>query len=86
VRCDARCRRRVARTYGLDVHGTIRLLSGACRDGKLSEPAAGNLLDALRVRGLRLPAQAPSFPVMRASTDCCRHIAGIEPAPYDIRT
>jgi predicted nucleic acid-binding protein len=31
---------RVARTYGLDVHGTIWLLAGACRDGKLSEPAA----------------------------------------------
>lgn len=42
---------RVARTYGLDVHGTIWLLSGACRGDKLSEPAAGNLLDALRATG-----------------------------------
>lgn len=39
---------RVARTYGLDAHGTIWLLAGACRDGKLTEPAAGNLIDALR--------------------------------------
>lgn len=53
---------RVARTYGLDVHGTIWLLSGACRDGKLSEPAAGNLLDALRATGLRLPCTGTEFP------------------------
>jgi predicted nucleic acid-binding protein len=53
---------RVARTYGLDVHGTIWLLSGACRDGKLSEPAAGNLLDALRATGLRLPCTGAEFP------------------------
>ena len=53
---------RVARTYGLDVHGTIWLLAGACRDGKLSIPAAGNLVDALRVTGLRLPCTGAEFP------------------------
>jgi predicted nucleic acid-binding protein len=53
---------RVARSYGLDVHGTIWLLSGACRDGKLSESAAGNLLDALRATGLRLPCTGAEFP------------------------
>jgi predicted nucleic acid-binding protein len=53
---------RVARTYGLDVHGTIWLLSGACRDGKLSESAGGNLLDALRATGLRLPCTGAEFP------------------------
>lgn len=53
---------RAARTYGLDVHGTIWLLSGACTDGKLSEPAAGNLLDALRATGLRLPCTGAEFP------------------------
>jgi predicted nucleic acid-binding protein len=53
---------RVARTYGLDVHGTIWLLAGACRDGKLPEPAAGNLLDALRATGLRLPCTGAEFP------------------------
>jgi len=52
----------VARTYGLDVHGTIWLLAGACRDGKLSEPAAGNLVDALRATGLRLPCTGAEFP------------------------
>jgi predicted nucleic acid-binding protein len=53
---------RVARTYGLDVHGTIWLLAGACRDGKLSEPAAGNLIDALRSTGMRLPCTGAEFP------------------------
>jgi predicted nucleic acid-binding protein len=53
---------RVARTYGLDVHGTIWLLAGACRDGKLALPAAGNLIDALRVTGLRLPCTGAEFP------------------------
>jgi predicted nucleic acid-binding protein len=53
---------RVARTYGLDVHGTIWLLARACRDGKLSEPAAGNLIDALRATGLRLPCTGAEFP------------------------
>ena len=53
---------RVARTYGLDVHGTIWLLAGACRDGKLSESAAGNLVDALRATGLRLPLHGRRVP------------------------
>lgn len=53
---------RVARTYGLDAHGTIWLLAGACRDGKLSEPAAGNLVDALRATGLRLPCTGAELP------------------------
>ena len=53
---------RVARTYGLDVHGTIWLLAGTCRDGKLSESAAGNLVDALRATGLRLPCTGTEFP------------------------
>jgi predicted nucleic acid-binding protein len=52
---------RVARTYGLDTHGTIWLLAGSCRDGKLSEPAAGNLIDALRTTGLRLPCTGAEF-------------------------
>lgn len=53
---------RVARKYGLDVHGTIWLLAGACQDGKLSEAAAGNLVDALRATGLRLPCTGAEFP------------------------
>ena len=53
---------RVARTYGLDVHGTIWLLASACRDGKLTETAAGNLIDALRATGLRLPCTGAEFP------------------------
>jgi predicted nucleic acid-binding protein len=53
---------RAARTYGLDAHGTIWLLAGACRDGKLSEHAAGNLVDALRATGMRLPCTGAEFP------------------------
>jgi predicted nucleic acid-binding protein len=53
---------RVARTHGLEVHGTIWLLAGTCRDGKLSESAVGNLIDALRVTGLRLPCTGAEFP------------------------
>jgi predicted nucleic acid-binding protein len=52
---------RVARTYGLDVHGTIWLLAGSCREGKLSEPAAGIIIDALRATGLRLPCTGAEF-------------------------
>jgi len=53
---------RVARKYSLDVHGTIWLLASACRDGKLAEPAAENLIDALRTTGLRLPCTGAEFP------------------------
>lgn len=53
---------RIARTYGLDAHGTIWLLAGTCRNGKLSEPATGNLVDALRATGLRLPCTGAEFP------------------------
>jgi len=53
---------RVARNFGLDVHGTIWLLAGACRDGKLSLPAAGNLIDVLRATELRLPCTGAEFP------------------------
>jgi predicted nucleic acid-binding protein len=53
---------RVARTYGLDVHGTIWLLAGACRDGKHSESATGSLVDVLRATGLRLPCTGAEFP------------------------
>ena len=53
---------RVGRAYGANVHGTVWLLAGACRDGKLVEAAAGNLIDALRATGLRLPCTGAEFP------------------------
>jgi hypothetical protein len=53
---------RVARKHGLDTHGTIWLLAGCCRNGKLSEIAGGNLIDALRATGLRLPCTGGEFP------------------------
>jgi predicted nucleic acid-binding protein len=53
---------KVARAYGAEVHGTLWVLAGACREGKLTEPAAGNLIDALRATGLRLPCTGAEFP------------------------
>lgn len=53
---------RVARKHDLDTHGTIWLLAGCCRNGKLSEIAGGNLVDALRATGLRLPCTGGEFP------------------------
>ncbi|MFI9453843.1 hypothetical protein [Amycolatopsis sp. NPDC052450] len=52
---------RVARRYGLEVHGTIWLLARACRDGKLTEVAAGNLIDSVRDTGMRLPCTGAEF-------------------------
>jgi hypothetical protein len=51
----------VARATGLEVHGTIWLLARACRDGKISEPGAGGLIDALRGTGHRLPCTGTEF-------------------------
>ncbi|GAB3810441.1 hypothetical protein [Micromonospora zhanjiangensis] len=58
---DDRDATRVARKYGADVHGTIWLLARACRDGKLAEFGAGNLIDALRATGARLPCTGAEF-------------------------
>ncbi|NUT52223.1 MAG: hypothetical protein HOV94_33750 [Saccharothrix sp.] len=52
---------RVARHHGLDVHGTLWLLARACRDGKLTEIAAGNLIDSLTYHGMRLPCGGAGF-------------------------
>ena len=53
---------RVGRAYGARVHGTVWLLAGACRDGKLTQGATENLVEALRSTGLRLPCTGPEFP------------------------
>jgi predicted nucleic acid-binding protein len=59
---DDRKAAKVGRFYGLDVHGTVWLLACACRAGKLTPPAAGNLIDALRATGHRLPCTGAGFP------------------------
>lgn len=58
---DDRQATRVARAKGLDVHGTIWLLAQLCRDGKIREAGAGNLIDMLRDSGMRLPCTGPGF-------------------------
>jgi predicted nucleic acid-binding protein len=52
---------RVARRHGLEVHGTIWLLASACRTGKLTVTACGNIVDALRDTGMRLPCTGREF-------------------------
>ena len=54
--------RRAARGFhGLDVHGTVWLLAGACRHGKLPLGGTGALIDALRATGHRLPCTGAGF-------------------------
>ncbi|MFD0783210.1 hypothetical protein ACFQZ8_04630 [Micromonospora azadirachtae] len=59
---DDRNATQVARSHGARVHGTIWLLGAACRDGKQTEAAAGNLVEALRATGARLPCAGAEFP------------------------
>jgi predicted nucleic acid-binding protein len=59
---DERGATQVGRSVGVDVHGTIWLLAGACREGKLTEVAVGNLLDDLAATGMRLPCTGADFP------------------------
>jgi predicted nucleic acid-binding protein len=54
--------RKVARAHGAKVHGTIWLLAAACRSGKQTETAAGNVIDALRATDARLPCSGADFP------------------------
>jgi predicted nucleic acid-binding protein len=58
---DERAATHVGRAAGVDVHGTIWLLAGACRDGKLTEVGAGNLVDALAGTRMYLPCSGTQF-------------------------
>jgi predicted nucleic acid-binding protein len=58
---DDRRAAKVGRFHGLDVHGTVWLLAGACRQGKLTQGGAGALIDALRAAGHRLPCTGAGF-------------------------
>jgi hypothetical protein len=53
---------RVGRAHGARVHGTIWLLAGACREGKLTPVATENLIESPRSTGLRLPCTGAEFP------------------------
>lgn len=59
---DDRDATRVGRAYGVSVHGTLWLLGCACRDGKLTEVGAGNIVDSLAATGMRLPCAGADFP------------------------
>jgi predicted nucleic acid-binding protein len=56
----------VARQHGAEAHGTIWLLAQACRHEKLTHNAAGNVVDALRTTGARLPCTGNEFPAFAA--------------------
>jgi predicted nucleic acid-binding protein len=58
---DDRFATKVARANGLEVHGTIWLLAQLCRDGKITEAGAGNLVDMLRDSSMRLPCTGAQF-------------------------
>jgi hypothetical protein len=53
---------KVARAHGLDVHGSLWLIGGFCRSGKLTEYAASRMIDGLRDVGARLPCTGNEFP------------------------
>lgn len=59
---DDRRATQVARTHGVEVHGTVWLLAMACRKGKLTEVNAGSLIDAFQELGARLPCTGTGFP------------------------
>jgi predicted nucleic acid-binding protein len=59
---DDREATRVGRAFGIDVHGTLWLLGRACRDGKLTEIGASNVVDSLAAEGMRLPCGGADFP------------------------
>jgi predicted nucleic acid-binding protein len=62
---------RVARTYGLDVHGTIWLLAGTCRDGKLPESTAGTWSMRYGLQDSGFLARERSSRPTHASTGSC---------------
>lgn len=54
--------KRVAKRHGLEIHGTLWLLAAACRNGKMTETGAANLVELLRSTGHILPCTGPEFP------------------------
>lgn len=58
---DDRDALRVARAHGLKAHGTLWLLCTAIRSDKLTEFAAGTIIDALRETEMRLPCSGSTF-------------------------
>src|ERR1700684_3029974 len=58
---DDRRAAQVGRFHGLDVHGTVWLLTRACRQGKLPLGGTGALIYALRATGHRLPCTGAGF-------------------------
>jgi predicted nucleic acid-binding protein len=52
----------IGRREKLEVHGSLWMIGGFCRAGKLTEYAASRMIDALREVGARLPCTGNGFP------------------------
>ncbi|MFD3702568.1 hypothetical protein ACFWUP_05425 [Nocardia sp. NPDC058658] len=52
---------KVARKYGLEVHGTLWLLARSCRSGKLMIGEAATIVEMLVDTGMRLPCSGSGF-------------------------
>jgi len=58
---DERAGTRAARRDGIDVHGTLWLISNAMRDGKLSEDQTVSMIDQLAATDMALPTDGKGF-------------------------
>jgi predicted nucleic acid-binding protein len=58
---DDRAAATMARQHGAPVHGTLWVLARACREGRVTEVAVGNIIDALAAEGMRLPCTGRTF-------------------------
>ncbi|MGX1615970.1 hypothetical protein ACWIF8_19020 [Micromonospora chalcea] len=84
---DDRDATRVARAYGLSVHGTIWLLATACGAGRMTEIGAGAIIDALRQTNHRLPCTGTDFPAFARRHGLLKVVSPRQPAtPGAIRT
>ncbi|NJQ03038.1 hypothetical protein [Streptomyces zingiberis] len=58
---DDRAANRVAKTYGLEAHGTLWLLARLVREGVIVVAAAENFIESLVAEGARLPCRGSDF-------------------------
>lgn len=58
---DERAATRAARRDGLDVHGTLWLITNGIREGKLKREAAEQMVDNLAASDMKLPVDGAGF-------------------------
>ena len=52
---------RLGRGFGVEVHGTLRIIADACAAGRTSAAAVAGLIDTLRASGARYPCDGAGF-------------------------